>query len=243
MKKWIAITLIASILLVLLPLLYFYTGSDQTVSDVDALEEQVLGDWIKKHNLSKDTHFYSFQYYGTDNGYHIVVFNLSQFSFGVTNDVDIAGCTFQGLGYEDNFMAYKNGMFIQLKLAHHFRLVGAEAIAKAAELHQAVLEKSIERQQIQDAFRDRYGKFKSFRFYGEENGHHIFFAQVKSRPQVLTVKQIAGSEFRYPEEFSLYAYIDGEFIDLEEAYNKGLVSKEAIAKAAELHAANKNATD
>ena len=88
-------------------------------SDVEALEEQVLADWIKKHNLSQDTHFYSFQYYGTDNGYHIIIFNLSQFSFGVTNDVDIAGCTFQGLGYEDNLVAYKNGMFIQLYSFFH----------------------------------------------------------------------------------------------------------------------------
>jgi hypothetical protein len=33
----------------------------------------------------------------------------------------------------------------------------------------------------------------------------------------------------------LYVYKDGEFIDLEEAYNKGLVSKEIIAAAAKIN--------
>lgn len=238
MKKWLAFSLILFIPLLLL--IFLRTGSDQTVSDVEALEEQVLADWIKKHNLSKDRNFSTFQYYGTDNGYHIVMFCIGAVTTGDYYNRDIAGYMFNNLGYGDQLMAYKNGSFIKLKHAYYFRLVSKEAIAKAAELHQAELEKSIERRQIQEDFRNRYGKFKSFRFYGEENGHHIFFVQVKSRPQVLTVKKIAGSEFRYPEEFSLYACIDGEFIDLEEAYENGLVSKEAIAEAAKLHAEYEN---
>jgi hypothetical protein len=137
MKKWIAIALIASILLVLLPLLYFYTGSDQTVSDVEALEEQVLGDYIKKNNLPKDTEFETFQYYGTDNGYHIVLYRKAGPHASVAREIDVAGYRFEGLGSGGMIVAYKNGHFIRLPYAHYFRLISKEAIAKAAELHAA----------------------------------------------------------------------------------------------------------
>ena len=139
--------------------------------------------------------------------------------------------------------AYRNNRFIDLEEAYEKGLISKEAIAKAAELHQAEKEKAIEQQKIRELFKERFGKGKSFRFYAEENGRYIIFAQVKSRPQVLTVKQIAGSEFRYTEEFSLYAYVDGEFIDLEEAYNEGLVSKEAVAEAARVHKKDPNVPD
>ena len=241
-KKWIVFSGLLLILIIPILVLFFLrTGSDQTVSDVKTLEEQVLADWIKKHNLSENRSFSTFQYYGTDNGYHIVMFCIGAVTTGDSYNLDIAGYMFESLGHGDQLMAYKNGSFIKLKHAYYFRLVSKDAIAKAAELHQAEIEKDRERRQIQEAFRNLYGKFRSFRFYGEENGCYIIFAQVKSRPQVLTVKQIAGSEFRYPEEFSLYAYIADEFIDLEEAYNQGLVSKEAVAEAARVHKKDPNA--
>jgi hypothetical protein len=66
---------------------------------------------------------------------------------------------------------------------------------------------------------------------------------MKGRPQVYTVKKIAGSEFRYREEFFLYAYVDGEFIDLEEAYNNGLFSKETVAEAVRVHKKDANVPD
>ena len=141
MKKWIVFSGILLILLLLLPLIYAYTGTDQTVSDVEAFEKQVTADWIKQTGEDKEFTLGTFRYYGTENGYHI-----------------------------------------------------------------------------------------------------IFFTGQVVMP-MMSQKTIAGSTFSYNCIFRLYAYRNNRFIDLDEAYKKGLVSKETIAKAAELHAANKNATE
>ena len=81
-----------------------------------------------------------------------------------------------------------------------------------------------------------------FRYYGTDNGYHIVFY---TPPAVLGEKTIviADSTFYYHETFYLMAYKNGEVIDLVTAYTQGLVNKEAIAKAAELHAEGKNATE
>ena len=116
-------------------------------------------------------------------------------------------------------------------------------ISSEPDRQQAEKEKAIEQQKIREIFEDRYGEIRSFRFYAEEKGRYIIFVQMKGRPQVYTVKKIAGSEFRYREEFFLYAYVDGEFIDLEEAYNNGLFSKETIAEAVRVHKKDANVPD
>ena len=50
-------------------------------------------------------------------------------------------------------------------------------------------------------------------------------------------EKIAGREFKYPELFQLYAFKDGTFYDLRDAYEDGLVGQEAIASAFEKHKA------
>ena len=82
----------------------------------------------------------------------------------------------------------------------------------------------------------------AFRYYGTDNGYHIVFF---TPPAVLGEKTIvvADSSFYYHETFYLIAYKNGKVIDLATANAQGIVSKEAIAKAAELHAEQKNATE
>ena len=87
----------------------------------------------------------------------------------------------------------------------------------------------------------------TFRYYGTDNGYHIIYLHCGEGiffPAVEKVN-IADSTFELPINSykHLMAYKKGKFIALSLAYHKGLVSKEAIAKAAELHAARKNATD
>ena len=82
----------------------------------------------------------------------------------------------------------------------------------------------------------------AFRYYGTDNGYHIVFF---TPPAVLGEKTIvvADSSFNYHETFYLIAYKNGKVIDLETANAQGIVSKEAIAKAAELHELGQNATE
>ena len=87
-------------------------------------------------------------------------------------------------------------------------------------------------------------KFLWFRYYGTENGYHIISYR-SSYDNIANswTREVAGYSFDGGGNAQLVAYRKGEFIDLKEAYEKGIISKKAIAKAAELHAARKNATD
>ena len=237
MKRIIAFILLLSMALLLLAC----APTGQVITDVEAFEKQVTADWIQQTGQEKDFTLGTFHYYGTAKGYHIIFFT-GQVVMPMMSEKTIADSTFS---YNCIFRlyAYRNNRFIDLEEAYEKGLISKEAIAKAAELHQAEKEKAFEQQKIQEIFEDRYGEIRSFNFYAEEKGRYIIFVQMKGRPQVYTVKKIAGSEFRYREEFFLYAYVDGEFIDLEEAYNNGLVSKETVAEAVRVHKKDANVPD
>jgi hypothetical protein len=227
MKRLIAFTLLLSLLL--LPACAA-PNALYTVDDVDALKEEVNTAWRARGNDA----IYNFEYFGSCNGYHIVKF-LSGPVAQAYHSKGVAGYVFE---YATSFClkAYKDGEFIELKEAYESRLVSKEAIAKAAELHEAVQAEKKEKNRIQSEFMNsHFVNIREFRFYGDENGRHILFVKTTKATIPLTVKQIAGSEFSHQGVFSLYAYIDGEFIDLEQAYKKSLISQEAIAAAAKKH--------
>ena len=87
-------------------------------------------------------------------------------------------------------------------------------------------------------------KFIHFYYYGTNNGYHIiYFRSVYANSCESHIVEIAGYQFDSGIGSQLMAYKNGVFFDLQEAYYSGLVSKKAVAKAAELHAARKNATE
>ena len=87
-------------------------------------------------------------------------------------------------------------------------------------------------------------KFTWFRYYGTENGYHIIsYRSGYDNTADMWNRDVAGYSFDGGGNAQLVAYRKGEFIDLKEAYEKGIISQKAIAKAAELHAVRKNATD
>ena len=237
MKRLIAFTLLLSLLL----LLPACAAANQPVTDVDALEEQVNADWAKKQNVDEGTKVSSFRYYGTDNGYHIVMFNYGV-TMGVVKNLTIAGYTFDNCA--THFMAYKNGKFIDLKTAYFFRLVSKEAIAKAAELHnQATTSQEPEPTEPltpKEAYIRQYGPVDIFReyitVYEYGNAISIIYAVQQDAPASETVRTIAGFEFKFQREGSLCVYKHGVFTDLEEAYNKKLIAKEHIEQVAKTHA-------
>lgn len=73
------------------------------------------------------------------------------------------------------------------------------------------------------------------RIYGEDNGYILFFYWGGMRMQAVVTKDIGGVEFYHPMSFSFYAYKDGVFIKVEDAYNQGLISHEALVTAQKYH--------
>ena len=240
-KKWIVFALILTFL-ISLPACASSGAPLRTAAEIGALEEQVADELDYQAPMDKEMVFDWFRYYGTENGYHIIFFHSGYDNIASAWTREVAGYSFDG-GGNAQLVAYRKGEFIDLREAYEKGIISKEAIAKAAEYQQAEKEKAIEQQKIREIFEDRYGEIRSFRFYAEEKGRYIIFVQMKGRPQVYTVKKIAGSEFRYREEFFLYAYVDGEFIDLEEAYNNGLFSKETVAEAVRVHKKDANVPD
>ena len=131
MKKLITYIL----LFILMFTLTACAAAEQPITDLKAFEEQVLADWIKFKNGPANDDFDLFNYYGTDNGYHILRFRAKGvFTADVRKEV-VAGYVFENLGSGILLKAYKNGEFIDLQEAYVKGLIRKEAIAKAAELH------------------------------------------------------------------------------------------------------------
>ena len=84
-----------------------------------------------------------------------------------------------------------------------------------------------------DGWFDAETRYWGHRYYGSDNGYDILF--VGGQMAVSTTKYIAGQGFTYGTAFQLYAYKDGEVVDLEQAYTDGLVSQSAIEQAAQYH--------
>lgn len=70
----------------------------------------------------------------------------------------------------------------------------------------------------------RTGEIKLY--YGTYNGYVMY--RNSTGPDMMTVKEIAGYKFVFPSMYTIYAYKDGEFYDLEELLEQGLIDEEAI---------------
>ena len=232
MRKLFALTLVLSLLLLLLPACApeYEPLSEDLLNQIDA-------DWRKRGNSHCKE---SLEYLGSYNGYHLLLIPTPA---QVRGREEIAGYEF--FYYSDfNILAYKQGEFIYLDDAYDAGIISKKAIAQASQINQDIMSE-FDCECYRMVYENLYGSVDHFRFYGSENRYYIAFVQKSDAESTVTTKEIAGSEFQFPYEFFLYVIspYDQEFTDLEEAYNEGLISKKAIAKAAELHAANKNATD
>ena len=79
-------------------------------------------------------------------------------------------------------------------------------------------------------------------YLGSCNGYHIVEFYNTAQWPTVTTKYVAGYEFTRYNSFQLMAYKDGAFVNLEDAYQLGFISEEAIAKASGLSAEKKDAT-
>ena len=71
------------------------------------------------------------------------------------------------------------------------------------------------------------------RYYGDYDGFSVIFdpGQLTS----ITEIEIADEIFIHSCSFVIYAYNEGEFFHLKDAYEKGLITKESITKISNIH--------
>lgn len=177
---------------------------------------------------------YMLQYYASENGYHIVRWG------GNTCDmrtVTIAGYAFSTTS-DMRLMAYKDGEFTDLTKAFFLGLVSRDGIARA---HKASGNKQPDTppkvyDSAQAFFEDKKGPLEEFRIFGEENGCQIVYVAWKDGKGEARTVTIADIEFRFPEKVSIYIYRDGEYASLYWAFDQEIVSKETVAKVAQLYA-------
>ena len=136
MKKLVVCILICSLLFSVAAC----GSSDPPTGDKKTFEKQVFSDYVEQYYPDRYPHerptgFSTFQYYTTDNGYHILLLAPNYISIGEFYEQTIAGYTFT-LGPTAKLMVYKNGKFTDLKTAYRFFLVSKKAIAEAYEKHQ-----------------------------------------------------------------------------------------------------------
>ncbi len=72
-------------------------------------------------------------------------------------------------------------------------------------------------------------------YYGMYQGMVVFHSTPEQSAAEITEIVIAGQSFVWPSGFSIMAYWNGEFIYLEEAYTKGMLTQESIQDIAERH--------
>lgn len=103
------------------------------------------------------------------------------------------------------------------------------------------------RQEIEAAWNEEFGSgpgmwfdpenietgYAAPRYYGNYEGYDIIFE--KTDLAVISTEAIAGETFEGRSSFILWAYSNGEFIFLKDAYEEGLISANSIKKIAKIH--------
>lgn len=71
------------------------------------------------------------------------------------------------------------------------------------------------------------------RYYGSYDGFDVLFSATDSA--TATSQQIGNAEFAHNGSFVLYAYADGQLRPLDEVFDEGLITEEALSLIATLH--------
>ena len=78
-------------------------------------------------------------------------------------------------------------------------------------------------------------QYYGVRYYGDFNGYTIIFKYYTSTLTSDGLRVIAGYEFRHPQQFQIYAYKDGEFHTLGDAYQNGWLTDGQIEEIYNVH--------
>lgn len=110
---------------------------------------------------------------------------------------------------------------------------GNQTVLFQQEIEQAWL--AANQYELGDWYTESGGKaIDGVRHYGNYNGFDVIY--LPTFDASITTRQIGNVVFKNPYTFELYVYNDGQFMDLQQAYNEGKLTEEALVKIALLHA-------
>lgn len=103
------------------------------------------------------------------------------------------------------------------------------------------------RQQIEDSWykispenlvwADQNDFYHGVRYYGTYKGWSVLFSDGGIQLAAISSIPVGHEVFGHSSSFQLYAFKNGSFLTLTEAYEKGYINSEAISAAAKLHRA------
>ena len=229
MKRFLAITLILSTLLLLPACAILGQPTDDDGPKYDEVWADLM-DGYQEPNLTR--HFY-----GTFEGWKVMLTTIS--GTGTTHITGSIGSASYECPAGSVLQAYKDGTMLTLEEAYNAGHLSDESIATILALHEAHVAERLDEKQIREQILNTLAPIPgidllSIRIYGEDNGFQIVFAEYHAESTATTI-EIAGCSFRHDQNFALFAHKNGEIKALEDAYQAGLISAEAIENAAKLH--------
>lgn len=78
-------------------------------------------------------------------------------------------------------------------------------------------------------------QYEGARYYGRYNGYHIIFMESISMTGDEGMRPVGEFLFHHPDNFQIYAYKNGKFYSLSEAYEKGLLKEKQIQEIYDTH--------
>ena len=195
-------------------------------------------------------------YYGTFGGAVVVMMDGFDHS-DVCVDAVVADSVIH-YGDSNTIQVWKNGVFYELNEAYERGLLTKNDVERIAVWHNhntfltkedirratALLTSpdAVTRREIEDAFAQKNHSVKwpsadtnwcGTLCYGQFGSVMVLFEA--GMFDWIETKTIAGVEFNYGSSFDLWGYHNGNLYTLQEAYDKGYITKEQVAEAAENH--------
>lgn len=185
------------------------------------------------------------RYYGNYGGYDIL---FTPGTADTSSSVVIGNVTITH-GKTFNIYAYKDGQFRDLKEVFLQGLINDADLERIEGIH-IYHERKIyplftdpgEEEELYDRMKDAFlrqfvsegsgtKKELSIVYYGDYDGAHVAFINgILYYTQAMTSETVAGFTFHYRTGQKLLVYFDGELMYLKEAYDKGVLSDEAVAR-------------
>jgi hypothetical protein len=185
------------------------------------------------------------RYYGNCGGYDVLLVPTGE--EGETN-LTVGGITFTVQNVFELY-AYKDGQFCELKDVYLQGLItdeDLEAIARAHRIAQRRIKPLFSQpgsdvelyELMKDAFMRQFvsegagtKNELSILYYGEYDGAHVAFINgIFSYTQAMTSEKVGKLTFHYNTGQRLLLYYEGELMYLPQAYERGILSDEAVAK-------------
>lgn len=182
------------------------------------------------------------RYYGNYNGYDILFEPTNQ---EVITKVEIAGVSFC---HNNSFAlyVYRDGTFVNISDAFANGLITEEDLTEAAKLHLTYENRLFQQflpgtdndviEAMKTAFLEQFiheeGRTTaelSVIYYGEYDGAHVGFINgILFYTQAFTSETVGNVTFHYKTGQKLLVYYDGELMRLGEAYDRGILSDDAV---------------